>query len=147
MHTFTQPLQHGQMEIGGIRLDTSTSARVKSWRYCFEDFLKKPLLGYGVTGCPFMDAQLPRILLESGLIGLVAFLNLLYRIFRLAHHRLKESTDYHSKGLLVGYLSGFIALIFQSVATNAFTIVRIMEPFWLFTGIMVVLPHLRPEAE
>ena len=85
--------------------------------------------------------------MESGLIGLVAFLNLLYRIFRLAHHRLKESTDHYSKGLLVGYLSGFIALIFHSIGANTFIIVRIMEPFWLFTGIMVVLPHLRPEAE
>ena len=85
--------------------------------------------------------------MESGLIGLVAFLNLLYRIFRLAHHRLKESTDHYSKGLLVGYLSGFIALIFHSIGANTFIIVRIMEPFRLFTGIMVVLPHLRPEAE
>jgi len=147
LYTFTQPPNYQQVEIGGIRLDTSTSARVRSWRYSFENSLKKPLLGHGVTGCPFMDAQLPRTLLESGLIGLVAFLNLLYSIFRLAYHRLKESTNLYCKGLLVGYLSGFIALIFHSGAANSFTIVRIMEPFWLFTGIMVVLPHLMPEAE
>lgn len=147
LHTFTQPPEHGQVKIGGVRLDTSTSARIRAWTDSFKDFLKRPLLGYGVTGYHFMDAQFPRTLMETGLIGLVAFLNLLYSILRLAHHRLKESMEPYSKGLLVGYLSGFIALIFHSIGANTFTIVRIMGPFWLFTGIMVVLPHLRPEAE
>lgn len=147
LYTFTQPPPHGQVKIGGVRLDTSTSARMRAWRYSFKDFLKRPLLGYGVTGYHFMDAQFPRTMMESGLIGIVAFLNLLYSIFRLAYHRLKESMDPYSKGLIVGYLSGFIALIFHSIGANTFTIVRIMEPFWLFTGIMVVLPHLRAEVE
>jgi O-antigen ligase len=144
LYTFTQPPQHGQMEIGGVRVDTSTSARLSAWQKCLRDFVKKPLVGYGVTGYPFMDAQLPRILTESGLIGLMAFLNLLWRILRLAHDRLKESVDLYSKGLIVGYLSGFIGLIFHSIGANTFIIVRIMEPFWLFTGIMVLLPGLVP---
>jgi len=149
LFTFTQiPHPGQQLKIGGIRLDTSTSTRLRAWTHSFKkDFLKKPLLGHGVTGYHFMDAQLPRILMESGLMGLVAFLNLLYSIFRLAYHRLKESTDTYSKGLLVGYLSGFIALIFHSIGANTFTIVRIMGPFWLFTGIMVVLPQLRSEEK
>jgi hypothetical protein len=146
LYTFTQPPQHGQMELGGVRIDTSSSARVKAWTDCFRDFLKKPLLGYGVTCYPFVDAQLPRILTESGLIGLMAFLNLLWRILRLALDRLKESVDYYSNGLIVGYIVGFIALIFHSIGANTFIIVRIMEPFWLFTGIIVLLPNLMPLA-
>jgi len=73
LYTFTQPPQHGQVKIGGVRLDTSTSARMRAWRYSFKDFLKRPLLGYGVTGYHFMDAQFPRTMMESGLIGIVAF--------------------------------------------------------------------------
>jgi hypothetical protein len=76
----------------------------------------------------------------------MAFLNLLWRILRLAFDRLKESTGSYSKGLIVGYLSGFIALIFHSIGANTFIIVRIMEPFWLFTGIIVSLPELMPVA-
>jgi O-antigen ligase len=144
--TFTQRPQHGQMEIAGVKVDTSTSARLRAWKSSLNDFVKRPLFGYGVTGYGFVDAQFPRVLVESGLIGLMAFLNLLYRIFRLAHHRLKESTDPYSKGLIAGYLSGFIALIFHSIGANTFIIVRIMEPFWLFTAIIVVLSHVRSEV-
>ena len=147
LYTFTQSPQHGQMVIGGVRLDTSTSARLSAWQKCLNDFVERPLVGYGVTCYPFVDAQLPRILMESGLIGLVAFLNLLWRILRLTHQRLKESGDFYSKGLIVGYLSGFIALLFHSFGANTFIIVRLMEPFWLFTGIMVLLPNLVAGAE
>ena len=146
LYTFTQSAQHGQMEIGGVRLDTSTSARLIAWQKCFNDFVERPLVGYGVTCYPFVDAQLPRILTESGLIGLFAFLNLLLSILRLALHRLKESGDLYSNGIIVGYIAGFIALIFHSIGANTFIIVRIMEPFWLFTGIMVLLPDLMPVA-
>ena len=146
LYTFTQTPQPGQMEIGGVRIDTSTSARVKAWADCFRDFLKKPLLGYGVTCYPFVDAQLPRIITESGIIGLMAFLNLLWSIFRLALDRLKKSANPYSNGLVVGYIAGFIALIFHSIGANTFIIVRIMEPFWLFTGIMVLLPDLMSVA-
>ena len=146
LYTFTQTPELGQMEIGGVRIDTSTSARVKAWADCFRDFLKKPLLGYGVTCYPFVDAQLPRIITESGIIGLMAFLNLLWSIFRLALDRLKKSANPYSNGLVVGYIAGFIALIFHSIGANTFIIVRIMEPFWLFTGIMVLLPDLMSVA-
>ena len=146
LYTFTQPPEQGQIKIGDVRVDTSTSARVRAWSVCFRDFLKKPLFGYGVTCYPFVDAQFPRILTESGLIGLTAFLNLLWSIFRLALDRLKESVNPYSNGLIAGYIAGFIALIFHSIGANTFIIVRIMEPFWLFTGIMVLLPDLVPKT-
>jgi hypothetical protein len=70
----------------------------------------------------------------------------LWRILRLALDRLKESVNPYSNGLIVGYIAGFIALIFHSIGANTFIIVRIMEPFWLFTGIIVLLPNLMPLA-
>ena len=142
MFTFTQPQEFGQIDVGGVRLDTSTSDRIRSWKNAFKDFLKKPLFGWGVTGYGFMDAQIPRILIESGLFGLVTFLFLIYSIFHIAYHRLKEVIIPYDKGLVVGYLAGFIALLFHAIGTNTFIIVRIMEPFWLFTGIVVMLPFL-----
>jgi len=142
MFTFTQPKQSGQVEIGKLRLDTSASARIIDWTSALSDFTRKPLFGYGVTGYGFMDAQIPRILLETGFLGLTAFLYLMYSIFKMAYQRLKEATVPYNKGLVVGYLAGFIALLFHAIGTNTFIIVRIMEPFWLFTGIVVMLPFL-----
>ena len=73
MHTFTQPEAKGQVKIGDIRLDTSTSARLVSWKKALEDFPKHPLLGHGITGYSFVDAQYPRVLVETGILGFMAF--------------------------------------------------------------------------
>jgi len=145
LYTFTQPAEQGQMKLGGVRLDTSTSQRVMAWRDAFRDFIKKPVLGYGVTGYGFMDAQIPRTLLETGIIGLIAFLNLWHSLFRVAYRRFREGTDHYSKGLALGYLCGFIALAFHALGTNTFIIVRIMEPFWLLAGVLVIFPHLEKD--
>jgi hypothetical protein len=50
LYTFTQPIHPGQSEIGGVRLDTSTSARLRSFKQVvFVDWPKHPAFGYGVT--------------------------------------------------------------------------------------------------
>ena len=43
------------------------------------------------------------------------------------------------KGLALGFLAGFAGLLFQAVGTNTFVIIRISEPFWFFTAIVVKL--------
>ena len=48
----------------------------------------------------------------------------------------------------IGFMAGFVGLIVHALGANTFTIVRIMEPFWFFVGIITVLPTLeRQEAE
>jgi hypothetical protein len=43
-------------------------------------------------------------------------------------------------------LTGFIALIVHSIGTNTFIIVRIMGPFWVLAGLVMMIPVLRPEG-
>jgi O-antigen ligase len=154
MFTFTQPESRGQIKIGKLRIDTSTSARLTSWKEVMSDWPKHPLLGYGVTGYYFVDAQFPRILIESGILGLIAFFYLLYSIFKLTLNNLKEFKTPYFQGLGIGFLAGFVGLIVHAIGANTFIIVRIMEPFWFFVGIITVLPMLehqkaeqRQEAE
>jgi O-antigen ligase len=142
MYTFTQPEEQGQIRIGDLRLDTSTSARLKSWSEALQDWPKHPLLGYGVTGYQFVDAQFPRILVESGVLGLIAFFYLLFSIFRVALGNLKELKTPYFQGLTIGFLAGFAGLIVHAIGANTFIIVRIMEPFWFLAGIITVLPTL-----
>jgi O-antigen ligase len=152
MYTFTQPEEKGQVRIGNIRLDTSTSARLASWKEAFQDWPRHPLLGYGVTGYKFIDAQIPRVLLETGLLGLVAFAYLLFSIFKVALNNVRHLKTPYFQGLSMGFLAGFIGLVIHAMGANTFIIVRIMEPFWFFVGIMVVMPALegqqteQPEA-
>lgn len=152
LFTFTQPFYPTQIQVGGIRFDTSTSDRLRAWyEAVFEDWPKHPLFGYGVTGYHFLDAQYPRVLVETGVIGLMAFLWLQLSLFRQAHAVFTATRDPLFKGVALGFLSGFIALVAHSIGSNTFIIVRIMEPFWFLAGMVVMIPHLEasqtiPEA-
>ena len=148
MFTFTQPEEQGQIQIGDLRLDTSTSARLVSWKESLEDWPEHPLIGYGVTGYKFVDAQFPRVLVETGILGFIAFCYLLFSIFKVSLNNLKELKTPYFQGLAIGFFAGFVGLIVHALGANTFIIVRIMEPFWFFAGIMVVMPTMeRQQAE
>jgi O-antigen ligase len=147
LYTVSQPEEAGQIRVGEIRLDTSTSARIESFQQIMEDWPKKPIIGYGVTGYEFLDSQYPRVLIESGILGLIAFFYLLYSIFKLTVCNMKEIKTPFFRGLTVGFFAGFIGLLFHALGANTFIIVRIMEPFWFFAGIIVVLPSLEKQTE
>jgi O-antigen ligase len=141
-YTFSQPFHQQQIQVGGVRLDTSLSARIKSWQEGFEDWTAHPLIGYGVTGYAFMDAQYVRVLLESGVFGLAAFVYLLFAVFRLLRTTMRQISDPLHQGLVKGFLAGYVAMLFHALGANTFIIVRIMEPFWLVVGLITVLPAL-----
>ncbi|MDA2934312.1 O-antigen ligase family protein [Acidobacteria bacterium AH-259-D05] len=136
-YTWSQERRSGQVLLFGQRLDTSTSARLQSFRDALRDFPEEPLFGYGVTGWHFIDAQYFRTLLETGLFGLTALLFLFYKVFQLGLDRLRYfAEDPFYKGLSIGFLGGFVCLLFHAIGSNTFIIVRIMQPFWLVTGIL-----------
>ena len=142
LFTIKQPVESGQIRVGGVRLDTSTSARLLSWQEAFADWTRKPFFGYGVTGYKFMDAQFPRVLAETGILGLAAFLYLLFSVWKMAVNHLRVLKTPYYRGLTIGFIAGFVGLIVHSLGANTFIIVRIMEPFWFFAGIIFVLPQL-----
>jgi len=146
LHTFTQPERPGQLKVGTLRLDTSTSARLASWNEVLKDWPRYPLFGYGITGYKFVDAQYPRVLVETGLIGFMTFIYLLYSILKLAIKNIRSGKSTYFRGLGIGFLAGYTGLLFHSLAANTFIIVRIMEPFWFFVGIIAVLPALEQQS-
>jgi O-antigen ligase len=142
-YTFAQPPEEGQRQLVGIRLDTSTSARFGSWeQVLFEDWSKHPVFGYGVTGYRFVDAQYPRTLAEMGLVGLLALLWLQGSLFREARRVLERARDPLFRGVALGFLGGFVALLAHSIGANTFIIVRTMEPFWFLAGMVMMIPQL-----
>ena len=111
-----------------------------------KDFIRHPILGYGVTGYGFVDAQFPRVLVETGLVGLIAFILLLWTIFKGGITVLIKTADNLHKGIAMGFLAGFIGLLVHAIGANTFIIVRIMEPFWFVLGIVVMIPQLESEV-
>ena len=136
-YTFTQAEEEGQIRLGALRIDTSTSDRLRSWQQSFELWKKFPLWGTGVTGGPFLDAMYPRVLAETGLLGLVAFIVLIGSLFRTSITSYRLATDQFSRGIALGFLLGFLALLVHAIGSNTFLTVRIMEPFWLFAALVV----------
>ncbi|MDQ6959689.1 MAG: O-antigen ligase family protein [Mariprofundaceae bacterium] len=134
--TFGQAQQKGQIDVGGVHIDTSTSARLHTWnRVLTEDIFKHPLLGVGVTGGRFIDGQYPRVIYETGMIGMVLFLWLLRRIWVLLRVCYRELSDPGLKGMALGTLCGLGGLMIHAIGSNTFVIVRIMEPFMILVGL------------
>ena len=144
--TFTQPEQQGQIEFGRLRLDTSASERIIGYKEALSDWRKQPILGYGVTGYRFMDAQYPRILAETGIIGMLAFLWLIYILFRVGFSVWRDAQDDLLRALSAGLIAGLVGLLVHAIGANTFIIVRIMEPFWFLTGIVIALSQMNDES-
>jgi O-antigen ligase len=143
--TFTQRTKNEQAKVFGRTVDTSTTARLIYMQAAFDAFFDHPILGWGVTGWHFLDSQYFRTLVETGLLGLSTFLFLLFRVFQVTW-RAREAVrgDPLLFGFTSGFLAGFVGLLVHAIGSNSFIIVRIMEPFWLFVGLIFVLSEATP---
>ncbi|NJN68869.1 MAG: hypothetical protein HC801_00160 [Nitrospira sp.] len=137
----------GEIKVGAVGLDLSTTERLKSWAYVLKDWVHDPILGRGITGYAWADAQYVKIIGETGLAGIIAFGFIVYRLWRCARESFLSQTDPFAKGLAHGFLLGLIAMLAHGVGANTFIIIRIMEPFWLCAGLVMLLPTLSAEGE
>ncbi len=144
-YTFTPQTGYAaklQERIGDLTIDTSASERIRSWRAALKDLPKHPLLGFGITGWRFLDAQYMRVLIETGVVGLAAFLFLLYSLLKNSFKIYKTSQIPLLKALAMGFFVGTIAMATHGLGANTFIIIRIMEPFWLVCGLVMAIPEV-----
>lgn len=145
LYTFSGEKQEdvAATSFGAVELDPSASARVNSYKYALSKWRESPILGRGVTGTTFIDGQYVRLLAETGIVGLGAFLYLLYRVFRslkVLYDRVPPQSEY--RGLILGLLCGFLGLCAHALTANSFIIIRIAEPFWVLLGISLLIPRI-----
>jgi len=134
--------------VGDIRLEESAAQRVHSWqRSVFYWLPKNILIGNGVTGVGLSDAQLPLVIAETGVIGTIFWLWMIIVCFKVPWRLYRASADPFVRSLSLGYIIGLIGLLWQSTGVNTFIIVRIMEPFWFLTAIIMKLSQMEEEGE
>ena len=141
-YTFEPERGQPTVRVGQVGLDPSTSARLISVQQAFEGFTHRPIFGYGVTGFAFMDQQFARTLVETGIVGLVTFMALIWALLKAGYTSFRTLAVPEDRGLALGFIAGTVGLLGHALGANTFIIVRIMEPFWFFAAIVVALPAL-----
>lgn len=127
-----------------VTLDESTAIRIRTWKGSLARWAKRPILGYGVPGGGAVsDVQYTRILREVGIVGFLAFLWIIVRLFKAGFASFNsEGTDDFTKGVSLGFISGLAGILTMGVGAEVFIIIRIMEPFWFLAAIVVMLPEI-----
>jgi hypothetical protein len=145
LYTFEPEQGQATVRLGRVGLDPSTSARLISFQGAIEGWVRTPgsaIFGYGVTGFGFMDAQYARVLVETGAVGLAAFAWLVWTVLHSSGSAFRSLKEPEDRGLALGFMAGTFGLLAHAIGSNTFIIVRIMEPFWFFAGIVLMLPQL-----
>lgn len=138
--TYTFQPEHGQEVIGGVMVDKSTGERFLIWekvRFILTLAPVYTLFGGGVSWESVLDSQYARVILETGLLGLMAFLFLQWRILKTQRQAFRWTDDWVGRGLAMGMFASTLALMVHSMGTISFLIVRIMMPFWVLTAMCV----------
>lgn len=143
--------QYAVYEVGllgvNFKLEESAYKRYASIRDVFQKWLPKhPVLGSGVTGIGLGDTQYALLLGEIGMVGFFSFLWMVYRIYAAAQAVFRAYEEPWIKAAALGLMVSLLGLLAQAVGVNTFIIVRIMEPFWFLTAIVMRLYLLKDDS-
>ncbi len=79
--------------------------------------------------------QYLRNLVETGLLGSIAFLALIFLLMKKAIRGFLKSQDGFLIGLCGGLIAATVAMLFCSLATEPFIVVKVSEVYWFFAGL------------
>jgi O-antigen ligase len=126
--------------LSGENLPSSWKARVEGWQEFLKFVPQSPLIGFGAGSTPrTIDNEYIRLLGDVGILGLLIFLWMIYRIFKASYVAAREVKDPVLGGYALGFLGGLLALLIHSIGATTFTTIRTMEPFFFGTGILYVI--------
>ncbi len=134
--------EDGQQVGRDYGVDQSSGERLNAYHRSWEAIKKNPLLGLGVASWEYPDSQYARTLHELSFIGLGLWLWIFLRLFRISRWLYNIFPTGTLKGLALGYCAGIMGILFHCTGSCTLYIVRIMEPFWFVSGLIVALYQL-----
>lgn len=138
--------------VGGVTSGAtpSWSARLYAWEWAMNRMSPVDrFFGQGIGSVRFgeVDSEYVRIFSDLGIVGIVLFSWLLFRLAKLANTTYDALEEYtFQRGYVAGYLMGLAAMIIHSVAATTFSAIRTEESFMILTGFMTVIANLQENA-
>lgn len=140
-------LENGGVEISTISgsflvkkvlvYDISFTTRFQAeWPNAWNAFLRNPVLGSGfATVTLAADNNYLRILGETGLLGMAAFLSIFIILALVLKQVLPVTKDNISKMFLFGIAGGVLGLFFNAILIDVFEASKVAETLWILLGI------------
>jgi hypothetical protein len=124
----------------------SLTARVSGWEWRWnQHVVNRPLMGAGAGSVPFsVDNEYLLRLIESGTLGLAAFLAVLVTCWRSLRKAALQLRGTNSEPYAWGLLAAFAGLLLQGMVAATFSTIRTMEPFWVLVGVVGALAAKAP---
>lgn len=125
----------------------SFAARVTEWRDSSYRIMDNPF-GYGPGSIPLghVDNEYIRVAVDLGIIGLVVFLWLLFRMGKLAFRNFDAPIkDPTVKGFCAGFCIALFAIMIHAMGATSFSSIRTMESFMVLAGLSSALYANRVE--
>jgi len=135
--------------------DPTAKLRIQSWNQTLDLIAKRPILGSGYNTLPFVkfeeglvsnpqvhsasgsDSSLLTILATTGILGLIPFILLYWRMLALAWKNWRSrNIPGIWRGLSLGILAGIIGLFAHSLFVNSLLYPEIMIFVWTCTGLL-----------
>jgi hypothetical protein len=122
-----------------LGVDESLQHRIYAFPKVWGTFKYSPLIGWGVGSLDIVDSQYGRTLHEVGILGLGFWIWIFLRLFRISKWLFSSMEKGILKGMVLGYRAGLIGILLHGFGAITFYIIRIMEPFWFVSGLVVSL--------
>ena len=141
--------------LSGEESSSTVSGRMEEWQLGFEDWQESLLIGHGTGGFeqrnsteseefPWLSFLFLRLLVESGIIGFLAFLAFLGSIAYQTFCAIRQlPPDSIRKAMLISTSLGLGVLIIAYQFTDATWLL----PFWIFLGLLSGLGYLPATAD
>ncbi|OGY09568.1 MAG: hypothetical protein A2782_03425 [Candidatus Blackburnbacteria bacterium RIFCSPHIGHO2_01_FULL_43_15b] len=129
--------------------DRSAAIRLNiEWPRAIRAFAKNPLLGTGYSSITLAtDNDYLRALGEVGLVGALAFLLIILRVFENLISFIKNAKHDWKYGFIVGYSGGLVGILVNASFIDVFEASKVAIIFWLLTGIAMGIVDRRSLKE
>ncbi len=145
------------MSIGNFA-DSSNAYRLKMWQITLDIIKDHPIAGVGFGHLPFKETfetyirTMPtyhahntylEIAAELGIPGLIAFLFLLFIVFKYGIKLLVNQEDKYIRIMAAGLFSGLAGLLVHGAVENVIYLTKIIIYFWILIGFILVLMKIK----